>query len=339
MALTGDNDADLQNPLWGDGWRDIRALFPMEPGYAHLNNGSFGAAPVPVLEAQAEWRSRADANTTRFYRREIQPALEEARLATSEFLGAGSAGLTLVANVTTGIAAVLGTVPLEPGDEILATDHNYLATLMAVARTCEETGARLVTVAIPLTASEDEITEAILSGVTDRTRLAVIDHITSATARRFPVERIVPALQERGVAVCVDAAHTPGMLPVDLESLAPDFWTGNLHKWAYAPRAAAPLYASAKWRETMRPLIVSGGPRRASRTPSSSTARRISARFSRHRPASGSSPTWEPTRCVPTTRGSPRTARRSLPTPSESTRPRCPRTTGWRCASCRSRWT
>lgn len=249
----------LENPIWGDDWQTVRDEFVIEPGTAYLNHGSFGNAPLPVRRVQDEWRRRMDVDATRFFRRELSPALEEARLAVAGFLGAAGdpAGLTLVPNVTTATSAVLAAFPLAAGDEVLVTDHGYGATLWAVERFCRDAGATMVTVPLALDADAPAIQEAVVSAATSRTRLAVLDHVTSATARRFPVETLVPALQERGVAVFVDAAHVPGMLPVDLPTLGADFWTGNMHKWAFAPRSCAGLWVAEKWRAGMRPLVVS----------------------------------------------------------------------------------
>jgi isopenicillin-N epimerase len=155
------------------------------------------------------------------------------------------------------VSTVLAGFPLAAGDEILLTDHGYGAVALAVARACHRTGARAVTVDVPLDADPDTILAAITAGVTPRTALAVVDHVTSSTARRFPVERIVPALQASGVAVLVDGAHVPGMLPLDLDALAPDFWVGNFHKWACAAPGCAGLYLAPEWRGPVAPLVAS----------------------------------------------------------------------------------
>lgn len=250
--------SELSNALWGEGWQTVREQFVIEPGSAYLNHGSFGNAPRPVTEAQNAWRARMDVNATRFFRREIGPALETARLAVAEYLGATDAeGMTLVTNATSGCSAVLSAVPFQAGDEILVTDHGYGATIMAADRRAADTGARVVVVPVPLAAPAAEIRDRVLAAVTPRTRLAMLDHITSPTARLFPIEELTPALQERGVAVLIDAAHSPGMVPIDLAALGADFWTGNLHKWAMAPRAVAGLYVAPKWRSLVRPFVVS----------------------------------------------------------------------------------
>lgn len=251
----------LANPLWGDDWTEVRALFDtLQTGHAYLNHGGFGNAPRTVLLNQQQWRARMDANATRFFRRELAPGLATASRAVAEFLGAPSGDVVaLVTNVTTATTIAVDSVPLAAGDEFLVTDHGYPTATWAVERRAREAGASVVTARIPLAADAAEIIEAVLAAVTPRTKVALIDHVTSSTARRFPVEELVPALQERGVIVIVDAAHAPGMVPIDLATLNPDFWGGNLHKWGYVPRSAGAFWAAPKWRSALRNPIVSWG--------------------------------------------------------------------------------
>lgn len=251
----------LDNPLWGDDWTEVRDLFDtLQPGHAYLNHGGFGNSPRTVLLHQQQWRARMDANATRFFRRELEPGMATAGRAVAEFLGAPAGDqVALVTNVTTATSIALDSVPLTAGEEILVTDHGYPTANRAVERRAAETGAGVVTARIPLAADAAEITEAVLAAVTPRTRVALIDHVTSSTARRFPVEELVPALRERGVIVIVDAAHAPGMVPIELAALNPDFWGGNLHKWGFAPRSAGALWAAPKWRSALRNPIVSWG--------------------------------------------------------------------------------
>ena len=231
-------------------------LWALDPSMLHLNHGSFGAVPRPVLAEQRLWRERMEGNPTKFFRRELQGALDEARLALCAFLGADPAGAAFVLNTSTGASAVFAAFPLAAGDEVLITDHIYGAVRFGATRAAERASARLVEVPIPLDADDDFVVDALSAAVTARTRLAVVDQISSATVKLFPVERLVPALQERGVAVLVDAAHAPGALAVDLGALRPDFWTGNLHKWPSAPRGTAVLYAGARWRGLLRSYPV-----------------------------------------------------------------------------------
>jgi isopenicillin-N epimerase len=234
-----------------------REQWPLDPGVVHLNHGSFGAVPRPVLEVQQQWRDRMESNPMRFIRTERWGLIEQARRDVAAFLNAPLDGLTLVSNVTQAASTVLSWFPFEAGDDVLVSDHAYGAVRFALDRAASAAGARVVEVAIPLTADADEISALVLGAVTPRTRLAVLDQITSATARRFPVERLVPELRARDVPVFVDAAHAPGMLPVDVAALDPDFWTGNFHKWVCAPRASAVLYAGARWRSSLTPQTVS----------------------------------------------------------------------------------
>lgn len=250
---------DRTNDLWGEDWPEIRALWPLEPTVAHLNHGSFGAVPTPVLQEQQSWRDRMESNPVRFFARELAPALDQARAEVARFLGTSADGIAFVGNATTGVSTVLSCFPLERDDDLLLTDHAYGAVRIAAGRWAAQTGARVVTVTVPLGADDAAATEAVMAAVTPRTRLALLDQVTSPTARRLPLVSLVPALQERGVAVLVDGAHAPGMLAVELDRLGADFWTGNLHKWACAPRGTAVLHASERWRPLLRPLVASWG--------------------------------------------------------------------------------
>lgn len=232
-------------------------LWPLDPKLTHLNHGSFGAVPLAVLTEQQRWRERMEANPTGFFRRELQPALEEARLDIAHFLGADDEGVTFVPNATFGIGVVLAAFPLAVGDEVLVTDHVYGAVFSGARKATARVGASVVTVDVPLAATDDEIVDLLLAHVNPRTRLLIIDQVASATARRFPVERICPLMRSRGVAVLVDAAHAPGLLPVDLDSFRPDFWVGNFHKWACTPRGTAGLYVAEQWRTLIGSFPVS----------------------------------------------------------------------------------
>ena len=232
-------------------------LWSLDPKLLHLNHGSFGAVPSAVLAEQQRWRERMDGNPTGFFRRELQPALDVARLAVSAFLGADEDGVTFVQNSTSGVGVVLAAFPLAAGDEILVTDHVYGAVLFGARKVAARAGASVVVARVPLGASDDEMVAALTTAVTSRTRLAIVDQVTSATAQVFPVDRIVAALQERGVAVLVDGAHAPGLVPVDLGVLRPDFWVGNFHKWPCAPRGSAGLFVAEPWRGVVGSFPVS----------------------------------------------------------------------------------
>lgn len=249
-------DADA-NPLWGPDWAQIRALWPLEVTVAHLNHGSFGAVPTPVLEEQQSWRDRMESNPVRFFTRELSAALDSARTEVAQFLGADAGSVAFVPNATTAANTVLAAMCLGSDDAVLLTDHAYGAVRIAAARWTERAGARLRSVHVPLAADDGQVTETVLQAVHAGTRLVVLDQVTSSTARRLPLVDLVPALRERGVAVLVDGAHAPGMLDVDVESLGVDFWIGNLHKWCCAPRGSAVLHAGERWRPRLLPLVAS----------------------------------------------------------------------------------
>jgi isopenicillin-N epimerase len=247
------------NPIWGPDWPEVRALWPLEATVAHLNHGSYGAVPTPVLEEQQSWRGRMESNPVRFFTRELPDAVDQARTEVAQFLGAEPRSLAFVHNATTAVSTVLGAFPLEPGDAVLLTDHAYGAVRIAATRWTDRAAARLDVAHVPLEADGPAAAAAVLDAVHDRTRLVVLDHVTSPTARRMPLVDLVPALRDRGVAVLVDGAHAPGMLAVEVERIGADFWLGNLHKWCCAPRGAAVLHAADRWRPLLRPLVASWG--------------------------------------------------------------------------------
>ena len=249
--------ADATNPVWGDDWPEVRALWPLEQTVAHLNHGSFGAVPTPVLEEQASWRDRMETNPVRFFTREAAEALAQARSEVAAFLGSEDGQIAFVRNATTAASTVLASRRLGAADELVVTDHAYGAVRIAAERAAADTGARVVEVPLELHAGEDELVDAVLAAVGDRTALVLLDQVTSPTAWRLPLVRLLPALRDRGVASFVDGAHAPGMLAVELDRLGADYWTGNLHKWCCAPRGTAVLHAAPERRASLRPLVAS----------------------------------------------------------------------------------
>jgi isopenicillin-N epimerase len=248
------------NALWGDGWSSVRDQWVLDPSVAFLNHGSFGACPRPVLEAQAELREEMERQPVQFLWRRLSGLIAGTRNRTAEFLKADPAGLAFVANATMGVATVLATTRLRPGDEVVMTDHSYPAVRNSAQRTCAAQGATLVVQHVPLPLGAPQgVADLLVAGITPRTKLVIVDHVTSPTAAIFPVRRVVEACRSKGVQVLVDAAHVPGMLDVDLGELAPDFWTGNFHKWACAPKGAAVLYVAPEHRDQVRPLVTSHG--------------------------------------------------------------------------------
>lgn len=239
---------------------ELRRLWALAPNIVFLNHGSFGACPRTVLELQSELRQQLEAEPVQFLWRRYEERLEPCRQAVAAFLGARARDLVFVTNATTGVNAVIRSAGLQAGDEVLSTNLDYNACHNALLQAAQERGARVVTARVPFPlSSEQEILEAIMRAVTPRTRLAMIDHVTSNTGIVLPVARIIRELHAIGVEVLVDGAHAPGMLPLNLDELRPAYYTGNLHKWVCAPKGTAFLWVREDKQERMQPAVISHG--------------------------------------------------------------------------------
>ncbi len=239
---------------------ELAAHWILDPGVVFLNHGSFGATPLPVLEAQDAWRARMEREPVAFFTRDLEPALDAARAALAAFVGADPEDLAFVANATTGINIVAASLRLEAGDEIVVTDHAYPAARNALATVAERAGARLVAAAIPYPGTTPRsAAEAVLGAVGERTRIVLIDHVTSATALVLPVAEIVEALAVRGIDTLVDAAHSPGMVELDLDAIGAAYTTGNCHKWLCAPKGSGFLHVRRDRQDRVRPVVISHG--------------------------------------------------------------------------------
>jgi len=226
-----------------------------------LNHGSFGACPDAVLDRQSELRDMLERDPVAFMVEHLEPLHDEARSRLASFLGVPDpANLVFVTNATQGINAVLRSINFAAGDEILTCDHEYNACINAARFVCDRTGSRLVMVELPWPIqSEQQVIDAVLAGVTDRTRLVMLSHITSPTAAVLPIERIQTALRSRGITLLIDGAHAPGMIPLDLNSIEPDYYTGNCHKWMCAPKGAGFLYVRRDLQHAIHPSVISHG--------------------------------------------------------------------------------
>jgi isopenicillin-N epimerase len=217
--------------------------FGLDPEILHLNHGSFGVAPVVVRQSAAAWRERAELNPHRFNRVEVRGLVAAARERAAGFLGVDPSRAAWVRNVSEGLSAVLGTLPLRPGDELVLGTHGYGAVRKALRHHAVRARARIVEAPYRVGADDEEIVSAYAAACTPRTRLVVIDRITSSTATVVPVAAVTAALAGSGTTVLVDAAHAPGQLRDDIAAFGADYWIGNLHKWAYTPRGSAILWS------------------------------------------------------------------------------------------------
>jgi isopenicillin-N epimerase len=217
--------------------------FGLDPDVLHLNHGAFGVAPIIVRQAAAAWRERAERNPHRFNRVEVPGLVAAAREHAAGFLGVDPSRTAWVRNVSEGVSAVLGSLELRPGDELVISTHGYGAVRKALGHHAARTGARIIEVAYPVGAEDSAIVSVYADACSCRTRLVVIDRITSPTATVVPVAAVTAAIAGTGATVLVDAAHAPGQLRDDIPELGADHWIGNLHKWAYAPRGSAILWS------------------------------------------------------------------------------------------------
>ncbi|HUP64672.1 MAG TPA: aminotransferase class V-fold PLP-dependent enzyme [Thermoanaerobaculia bacterium] len=235
-------------------------LWSLDPAITFLNHGSFGATPRAILEKQSEYRARLEAEPVRFMVRELEALLDGSREELARFIGSAPRNLAFVPNATAGVNAVLRSLALAPGDEIVTTNQEYNACRNVIDFVCAERGARVVIVDIPFPIRDLELpADRILNAVTARSRLVLVDHVTSQTALVFPIERLARELRASGVDLLVDGAHAPGMIPLDLEELGASFYTANCHKWICAPKGAAFLWAREDRQLAVRPVAISHG--------------------------------------------------------------------------------
>ena len=238
----------------------LRRYWTLAPHVAFLNHGSFGACPKPILELQANLRLQMEAEPVQFLWRRYEERLELSRRQVAKFVGSRPQDLVFVTNATTGVNAVARSLKLKPGDEILTTSHDYNACHNVLADAARRAGAKLVVARVPFPlGSADEVLEAVTGAVTRRTRLAMLDHVTSNTGLVFPVARIIRELEERGVDTLVDGAHAPGMLSLDLPRLGAAYYTANLHKWTCAPKGTAFLWVREDKQGEVQPAVISHG--------------------------------------------------------------------------------
>ena len=240
--------------------RSLKEQFLLDPNIVFLNHGSFGATPKPVFRAYQEWQLRLEHQPVLFLGRELDGLLRESRVELGAYLNADPDDLVFVPNATHGANIVAHALHLQSGDEVLTTDHEYGACDYAWEFNCGRTGANYIHQAIPLPADSDQaIAEQLWKGVTARTRVIYLSHITSPTALRLPVDIICQRARAAGILTVVDAAHSPGQIPVDLRSMGADMAFGNCHKWMLNAKGAAFLYVRRNLQDRIEPLVVSWG--------------------------------------------------------------------------------
>lgn len=230
----------------------------IDPTLTFLNHGSYGSVPRSVQEAQAELRARMERDSVRFFKVDLERLMDEVRVRIGQLVHCRPADIAPMPNATVALCAVLNNTKLEPGDEVLITDHEYMSIVNELERVCAAKGAKVVKAKIPFPIeSPDQITASVLAAATPRTKIAFIAHITSATSLIFPVTPIVRALMARGIEVCVDGAHTPGQIEIDIQGLAPTYYVGSFHKWLSCPKGSGFLYVRTDKQPGFRPHALS----------------------------------------------------------------------------------
>jgi len=223
-----------------------------------LNHGSFGACPIPVLEKQKYYRELMEKEPVAFFIRQFDELYYNAKKTLAELVSTNTDDIIFVPNATTGINAVFHSLDFKPDDELLTTNHVYGACKNLMNYICNRTGAKLVVADVPFPIQKDEqVTEAILNHITPKTKIALIDHITSPTGLIFPVEQIVKELSLKGIDVIIDGAHALGSIPLNVESIGAAYYTANCHKWLCAPKGSAFLYVRPDKQKEIHPAIIS----------------------------------------------------------------------------------
>jgi isopenicillin-N epimerase len=240
--------------------RALREQFLLRPDVTFLNHGSFGACPQPVFEKYQAWQLELERQPVEFIGRRRVGLLAEARTALASYLGADADEVVYSQNVTAALNVAARSLPLAEGDEILTTDHEYGALDRTWRFVCERTGAKYVVQTLPYPLDDPhEVIEAIMAGLTPRTRVLFLSHITSPTAVTLPIEPLIARAREAGIWTVIDGAHAPGQIDLDLHALGVDFYGGNCHKWLCAPKGAGFLYARRELQHLLEPPVVSWG--------------------------------------------------------------------------------
>jgi len=233
-----------------------------EPGVTFLNHGSFGGCPQAVLETQAAWRARLEGEPVRFFAEDLFDLIDWARADVARFVGCDTNGLVFVPNATTGAAtafhSLIASGQATAGDEVLLTDHEYLACANNLRHMAKAAGLGIVTATLPFpNPTPQGVLDAVLRAVTPRTKIALLSHITSASAMVLPAQELVQQLESRGVRVVLDGAHAPGHIELSVGEMSPSYYTANLHKWVCSPKGSAVLWVHPDQRERCRPMVLS----------------------------------------------------------------------------------
>lgn len=242
---------------------ELAAQFQLDPEVTFLNHGSFGACPRPVFDVYQNWQRELERNPVVFMGRRLPQLLTYAREKLAAYIGTHADNVVYVHNVTFGINIVARSLKLSPGDEVLTTNHEYGATNNTWQFNCDQQQVNYVKRPIPVPIEDSsEVVELLWAGVTEKTKVIAISHVTSPTALIMPIEEICMRAREAGIITVIDGAHAPGQIDLDMETIGADYYLGNAHKWLSSAKGSAFLYARPERQDALEPLVVSHGWRR-----------------------------------------------------------------------------
>ncbi|MBK8599452.1 MAG: aminotransferase class V-fold PLP-dependent enzyme [Flavobacterium sp.] len=238
----------------------MKSQFLLNPEITFLNHGSFGACPIPILENYQYWQKELEREPVQFILKKAPIYLQTAKEAVAQFVGCDADDFFFTANPTIAINTIMRSMDLQPGDEILTTNHEYGAMDRTWNFYCEKSGAKYIrqNISIPIQ-SKEKLLEEFWSGYSAKTKIVFLNQISSATALIFPVKEIIQKAKSLGLITIIDGAHVPGHIDLNLTELDPDFYTGTLHKWMLAPKGCSFLYVKKERQSDIDPLIVGWG--------------------------------------------------------------------------------
>lgn len=237
-----------------------RSDFLLSEAYTHLNHGSFGACPKVIFNDYQKWQLKLEQDPVHFFTKEGLDRLQDSKIALGKYINCDADDIVYTTNPTYAINIIAKSLELNPGDEILATNHEYGALDRTWDFYCDKTGAKYIQqdIPIPLTSKEAFI-ESFWKGYTPNTKAVFISQITSMTALIFPVKEICEKAKSLGLITIVDGAHVPGHIPLDLQNIEADIYTGACHKWMLTPKGCSFLYVNKSIQNNFDPVIISWG--------------------------------------------------------------------------------
>ena len=239
---------------------NIKSQFMLDPDIIHLNHGSYGSTPKPIFDSLINWQKKLELNPTKHLGYDIYDFLKQSRKALANYIHCDKDDIAFFPNPSTALNTVIKSLDLQPGDEILSSNHEYGALDKTWNYMCKKTGIKYIQTSIPLPLiSKEDFINLFLEKITKKTKVIFLSHITSSTGLIFPVEEICKLAKEKNIISIIDGAHVPGHINLNIKKLDPDVYTGACHKWMCSPKGTAFLYVKKKLQNIIDPLVISWG--------------------------------------------------------------------------------